>query len=49
MKNTITTHKFEDRFGLHVSVIFLDSTNMCGILSICTLASSQTLVANWQN
>ena len=40
--------KFEDRFGLHASVIFLDS-NICGFLSICTLASSQNLVVNWQN
>ena len=39
---------FEDRFGLSASVIFLDS-NMCGLLFICTLASSQTLVVNWQN
>ena len=30
---------FEDRFGLRASVIFLDS-NMCGLLFICTLASS---------
>ena len=39
---------FEDRFGLRASVIFLDS-NMCGFLFMCTLASSQTLVVNWQN
>ena len=39
---------FEDRFRLHASDIFLDS-NMCGFLFICTLASSQTLVVNWQN
>ena len=40
--------KFEDRFGLHGSVIFLDS-NKCGFLLICTLACSQTLVVNLQN
>ena len=39
---------FENRFGLRASVNFLDS-NMCGFLFICTLASSQTLVVNWQN
>ena len=39
---------FKDRFGLRASVIFLDS-NMCGFLFMCTLASSQTLVVNWQN
>ena len=39
---------FEDSFGLHASVIFLNS-NMCGFLFICTLASPQTLVVNWQN
>ena len=39
---------FEDGFGLRASVTFLDS-NMCGFLFICTLSSSQTLVANWQN
>ena len=39
---------FEDRFGLRASVIFLDS-NMCGFPFICTVASSQTLVVNWQN
>ena len=39
---------FEDHFGLHASVIFLDS-NMCGFLFMCTLASSQTLVVKWQN
>ena len=39
---------FQDRLGLRASVIFLDS-NMCGFLFICTLASSQTLVVNWQN
>ena len=39
---------FEDHFGLHASIIFLDS-NMCGFLFICTLASSQTLVVNRQN
>ena len=39
---------FEDRFGLGASVIFIDS-NMCAFLFICTLASSQTLVVNWQN
>ena len=39
---------FEHRFGLRASVIFLDST-MCGFLVIWTLASSQTLVVNWQN
>ena len=33
-------------FGLRASVIFSDS-NMCGILFICTLASSQTLVVIW--
>ena len=38
---------FEDCFGLHASIIFLDS-NMCGFLIICTLANSQTLVAKWQ-
>ena len=38
---------FEDRFGLRASVIFLDS-NMC-VLFIYPLASSQTLVVNWQN
>ena len=39
---------FEDRFGLRASVISLDF-NMCGFLFICTLASSQTIVVNWQN
>ena len=39
---------FEDRFGLRVSVIFLDS-NMGDFLFICTLANSQTLVVNCQN
>ena len=39
---------FEERFGLRESVIFLDS-NMCGFLFIWTLASSQTLVVNWQS
>ena len=39
---------FEDHFGLRASIIFLDS-NMCGFLFIWTLASSQTLVVNWQN
>ena len=39
---------FEDCFGLHASVIFVDS-NMCGFLFIWTLAISQTLVVNWQN
>ena len=39
---------FEDRFGLRALVIVLDS-NMCGFLFIYTLASSQTLVINWQN
>ena len=29
-------------------LFFLDS-NMCDFLSISTLASSQTLVVNWQN
>ena len=38
----------EDSFGLRASVMFLDS-NMCGFLFIWTLASSQTLVVNWQN
>ena len=31
---------FEDHFGLHVSVVILDS-NMGSFLFICTLASSQ--------
>ena len=39
---------FIDRFGLSASVIFLDS-NMCGFLFICTLASFQNVVINWQN
>ena len=39
---------FEDRFGLCASAIFLDS-NTCGFLFISTLASTQTLVVNWQN
>ena len=36
---------FEDHFGLHASVISLDS-NMCDFLFICTLARSQTPVVN---
>ena len=39
---------FEDHFGLHAPVIFLDP-NMCGFLHICMLARAQTLVVNWQN
>ena len=39
---------FEDRFGLCASSYFLDSS-ICGFLVICTLASSQNLVINWQN
>ena len=39
---------FEERFGLCALVIFLYS-NMCDFMFICTLASSQTLVVNWQN
>ena len=39
---------FENHFGLHVSVVFLDP-NMCGFLHICILFWSQTLVVNWQN
>ena len=39
---------FEDCFGLRAPVIFLDS-NMCGFLFMCTLASSETLVVNYQN
>ena len=39
---------FQDRFVLRASVISLDS-NMCGLLFICTLASSQTLDVNRQN
>ena len=38
----------EDRIGLRASVIFLDSS-MVDFLVICLLASSQTLVVNWQN
>ena len=47
-KHHIPSQIFEDRFGLHASIIFLDS-NMCGFLFIYTLASPQTLVVNWQN
>ena len=39
---------FEDPFGLRASVSFLDSV-MCCFLFIWTLASSQTLMVNWQN
>ena len=39
---------FEDRFGLRASVIFFYS-NMCGVLFICTQASSQTLLVNLRN
>ena len=39
---------FEDRFGLRASVIFV-TPNMCGVLFICTQASSQTLVVNLRN
>ena len=39
---------FVDRFGLRASVIFFNS-NMCGVLFICTQASSQTLVVNLRN
>ena len=39
---------FEDHFGLHASVIFLDP-NMCDFLHICMLAWSQILMVNWQN
>ena len=38
---------FEDRFGLRASVFFY--SNMCGVLFICTQASSQTLVVNLRN
>ena len=38
---------FEDRFGLHASVIFSNS-NKAGFLFIWTPARSQTLVVNWQ-
>ena len=39
---------FEDHFGLHASVIFLDP-NMWYFWYICILPSSQILVVNWQN
>ena len=38
---------FEDRFGLRASVIFF--SNRCGVVFICTRASSQTLVVNLRN
>ena len=41
------TH-FEGRFGLRASVIYWASNIYC-FLFFCTLASSQTLVVNWQN
>ena len=38
---------FEDRFGLRASLFFY--FNMRGFLFICTLANSQTLLANVWN
>ena len=48
MQNTTFLTNFEDQFGLHPLIIVLDP-NMCAPWYICVLASSQTLVVNWQN
>ena len=48
MQNTTFLTNFEDQFGLHPPIIVLDP-NVCAAWYICVLASSQTLVVNWQN